>query len=210
MSAAGGPEPLATAAKAGAREQKKHTTRNSLVQAAATLFAQRGFSASSVDEIAAIAGLTKGAVYSNFEGKADLALAVLEDRLDRPLRKIATTGQEAEPSQRNRAASEMLLSHVQAQAPWFALELELTAIAARDPVLAAKLRARDEAICAWVASILSEVVGSSSKVPLDWLAKAFIAVGNGVALDRLKGSHWASRELLTAMFDAVLSWATGA
>ena len=42
--------------------------------------ARRGFHGASVEEVADVAGYTKGAVYSNFAGKDDLFLAVLESR----------------------------------------------------------------------------------------------------------------------------------
>ncbi|WP_253759652.1 TetR/AcrR family transcriptional regulator [Nonomuraea thailandensis] len=38
------------------------------------MFAERGIQGASVDEVAAEAGLTKGAVYSNFDGKEDLRI----------------------------------------------------------------------------------------------------------------------------------------
>src|SRR5262249_35827039 len=43
------------------------------------VFLRRGFHAASLDEIADEAGFTKGAVYSNFAGKDDLFLAMLEE-----------------------------------------------------------------------------------------------------------------------------------
>ncbi|TDD94990.1 TetR/AcrR family transcriptional regulator [Actinomadura rubrisoli] len=58
----------------GRREQ----TRTALLGAAERLWAERGIHGASLDDIAAAAGLTKGAVYSNFAGKTDLLLALLE------------------------------------------------------------------------------------------------------------------------------------
>src|SRR6266568_6891513 len=60
------------------REEKKAQTRERLIEAAAKVFAEKGFAATSLDEVADTAGLTKGAVYSNFENKEDLVRAVLE------------------------------------------------------------------------------------------------------------------------------------
>lgn len=63
------------------REQKKAGIRSALVDAAADLFAERGYWGVSLDEIAERAGLTKGAVYSNFESKEDLLLAVAASQI---------------------------------------------------------------------------------------------------------------------------------
>src|SRR5262249_26386020 len=60
------------------RAERKERTRAELVAAARAVFLRRGFHAASLDEIAEEAGYTKGAVYSNFAGKASLCLAVLD------------------------------------------------------------------------------------------------------------------------------------
>src|SRR5687767_15759101 len=59
------------------REESKARTRADLLRAASRLFVRNGFVATSLADIAEEAGLTKGAVYSNFESKEDLFLALL-------------------------------------------------------------------------------------------------------------------------------------
>ena len=54
------------------REEKKAATRKKLLDAAASLVAKEGALATSLDAIAEKAGLTKGAVYSNFSSKEQL------------------------------------------------------------------------------------------------------------------------------------------
>lgn len=65
------------------RAEKRGRTREDLIAAAERLFTERGFHATSVDEIALEAGYTKGAVYSNFRSKEDLFFAVYERRAER-------------------------------------------------------------------------------------------------------------------------------
>jgi AcrR family transcriptional regulator len=50
------------------------------VEAARDVFLERGFHGASLDEISARAGYSTGAVYSNFESKDDLFLAVIDER----------------------------------------------------------------------------------------------------------------------------------
>ena len=57
------------------------TTRDLILEAAADLFAERGFAAASMSAIAEQADLTTGALYGHFEGKAELLLAVVERAL---------------------------------------------------------------------------------------------------------------------------------
>ena len=58
------------------RTAQKQATRAAIVEAAAHLFARRGIDATSIDAVAARVGLTKGAVYANFESKRELIEAV--------------------------------------------------------------------------------------------------------------------------------------
>jgi AcrR family transcriptional regulator len=60
------------------RDEKKAATRKKLLDAAAALVAKEGAMAASLDAIAEKAGLTKGAVYSNFSGKDALIEALAE------------------------------------------------------------------------------------------------------------------------------------
>ena len=54
------------------------TRREEILEAALACFAARGYHESTVDDIAARAGLSKGAVYWHFEGKREVFLALLE------------------------------------------------------------------------------------------------------------------------------------
>jgi AcrR family transcriptional regulator len=58
-------------------ERRRQLTRDALVSAAAEVFAEKGFHAASLDEIAEAAGFTRGAIYSNFANKEELLFAVL-------------------------------------------------------------------------------------------------------------------------------------
>lgn len=66
------------------REESKARTRAELLRAARRLFLRNGFVSTSLADIAEEAGLTKGAVYSNFESKEDLFLALLAGDAERP------------------------------------------------------------------------------------------------------------------------------
>jgi AcrR family transcriptional regulator len=55
------------------------------------VFSERGFHGASLDEVAASAGFTKGAVYSNFKNKEDLFLALLEAHLADEMQELRAT-----------------------------------------------------------------------------------------------------------------------
>ena len=67
------------ASPARSRAESRSVTRKELLRAAAGLFLRDGFVATSLADIAGAAGVTKGAVYSNFESKEDLFLALLAE-----------------------------------------------------------------------------------------------------------------------------------
>lgn len=62
------------------RKESQLQTRENLLDAALKVFSRRGYHAASVDEVAAEAGYSKGAVYSNFSGKEALFLALIDRR----------------------------------------------------------------------------------------------------------------------------------
>lgn len=66
------------------REQQRQRNRTKLIEAAEKVFAERGIHGASLDEIAAEAGLTKGAVYSNFASKEELIQQVMRYRQSTP------------------------------------------------------------------------------------------------------------------------------
>ncbi len=53
-------------------ERRRQRTRDALLDAASKVFAERGFQGASLDEIAAAAGYTRGAIYKHFADKEDL------------------------------------------------------------------------------------------------------------------------------------------
>src|SRR5436190_18617366 len=73
------PDPPAThAAVATLREEHVKQTRAALVDAGRALFGERGFAATSVDDLARTAGVTTGALYHHFTNKTELFAAVFE------------------------------------------------------------------------------------------------------------------------------------
>lgn len=72
-------------------ERRRQQTREHLLAAAAEVFAERGFHGASLDEVASVAGFTKGAVYSNFKNKEDLFLALFKANYDREMEALRAT-----------------------------------------------------------------------------------------------------------------------
>lgn len=66
-------------------DQPNPDTRTRVLAAAARVFAQHGYQGASLDQVAADAGLTKGAVYWHFASKSDLFLALMQENVSKQL-----------------------------------------------------------------------------------------------------------------------------
>src|SRR4051794_9543506 len=113
-------------------------TRDRLIAAAIEVFAERGYEGARLQDIARAAGLTTGAIYANFRGKAELLFAAIGARagveVDRLL--TASTGGDT------RTLLERLGDRLPAPSAEPSLLVDAIAAARRDPELAALLRDR--------------------------------------------------------------------
>ncbi|HET9582771.1 MAG TPA: TetR/AcrR family transcriptional regulator [Bradyrhizobium sp.] len=62
-------------------------TREKLFEAAARVFEELGIGGASIEAIAAAAGFTRGAFYSNFKSRDELIIAMLEDHVEQSIRR---------------------------------------------------------------------------------------------------------------------------
>jgi AcrR family transcriptional regulator len=171
------------------REEKKARTRERLLEAATAVFARRGLAAASLDEIAEEAGLTKGAVYSNFASKEELVLAVLQATSDRRIHDITAqvdvTGSVREEA---RKAGSMFMASTQEELSILLLGLDLIAYSGRNPEF------RDRQIAYHRESLreIADIVESSARefglelpLPPDRFAIVLNALGIGLSIEKL-------------------------
>ncbi|MGK4004069.1 TetR family transcriptional regulator [Sorangium sp. So ce1036] len=64
-------------------KEEAAATREQILDAALLVFSRKGYAAATLQDVAAEAGLTRGAVYWHFKGKAELYTALLGERLAR-------------------------------------------------------------------------------------------------------------------------------
>ena len=80
------------------RAVRAAATRSQLLSAARRLFAERGFAATSTEEVVVQAGVTRGALYYHFENKEDLFRAVYATVQEEVLERVSAVAMvEAEP-----------------------------------------------------------------------------------------------------------------
>lgn len=182
---------MARARRLTRAEQQAHT-RARLIEAAARVFARRGYQAASVEEIAEEAGYSHGAVYSNFDGKADLFLAVFEDYMAERVRELAETQaalpEDAPLEARARALADQWMDRLARDRESMTLHMEFIAHADRDPELAKRFGTRSlamrEAVARYIAHYRQEA-GLELAMPVDDLALILRALGIGLAIESL-------------------------
>jgi AcrR family transcriptional regulator len=169
------------------RAERQAQTRAALIGAAGRVFIERGFVGSSVEAIAAEAGFTRGAFYSNFNSKEELFAELLQERVYSLYAELARRS--ADPATRTspRQTGERLAS-IQAdpEGRWiFRLWLELLAHAGRDAEfrkIAAGFWSGNRALAATAIATAYQEAGSAPPIAPDRLASAWIAIDIGLAL----------------------------
>jgi AcrR family transcriptional regulator len=165
--------------------------RDELLAAALRVFARRGYRDAGVDEIAAEAGYSKGALYWHFAGKQELLMALIDERIDAPMReRIALL--ESAPPERDMSveAADQFARQLAGEREAVQLEREYWSLAIRDPELRARYaeRQRDlrEALATAMAARARHLGAPEQLSPGgDDVARIILAIIGGLTVDEL-------------------------
>jgi AcrR family transcriptional regulator len=177
---------------------RKDEVRERVLQAAGEVFAERGFAAASLDQVAAAAGFTKGAVYSNFRSKDDLFLALMEAegarRIDAVEAALRTTGDL--PGALAAVGAELS----RRDSSWQLLFLEFWQRAVRDAEVRQAFVTSRRTLRARVTEVVERFL-SERPVRTGWdaasLTVVLLALANGLALEALPDPDAVPGDLLT-------------
>jgi AcrR family transcriptional regulator len=174
---------MTTTGPAGVRPTRaRQRTRDALITAAMRVFARDGYAGASVDAIAAQAGYTVGALYSNFATKQELFLAVFERHCAGQLAALQAIGESAtSPQQLLAAVSARFATLDEQQREWWQLSAELWLYAQRHPNAAARLAA----LQAEVGQVIARAFARDGHPLSDELAAVIYALWNGFMHYRL-------------------------
>jgi AcrR family transcriptional regulator len=166
----------------------RDATREKLFEAAATVFEVQGIGGASIEAIAAAAGFTRGAFYSNFKSKDELIIAMLEDHVEQSIRRnLDLLAKHQNLADFLDALKTMDRSRQDplGRSPLLHMEMILFVARAekRRPELAKRLRARRKLI----AEIVETTLKNSGKTPrnAEWTAAIVLALEDGFRLHRL-------------------------
>jgi AcrR family transcriptional regulator len=161
--------------------KRRPITVSALLDAAMELFAEQGYGATSIPDICARAGLTKGAFYSNFANKDALFL----DLLDRSWERRAKWIRCAMPSVEVLAESsgdQALDSGLAIDRQWTLVSMEFSLHAIRQPVVAQRLVEHELRVRSELAILVAEALERTGRIPtlpVDELARMIVAVTEG-------------------------------
>jgi AcrR family transcriptional regulator len=194
------------------REQSKANTRERLLVAARKVFARHGFHGASVEEIASEAGFSTGALYSNFDGKEDLFLVLMEREIDEHAREIAdAVSMRRTVSERATGGARQWMTMIEREPEVLLLFMEFWAYGVRDAAVRSKVAAR----FAQVRELLTRLISDSARefdleldIPAEQLAVAIDALADGIARQKLADPDAVPDELMGRVLSLLLAGAT--
>ncbi len=193
------------------REQSKANTRERLLAAARSVFARSGFHGASVEEIASEAGFSTGALYSNFDGKEDLFLALMEREIDAHAREISVAVQaRSSVAERATGGARQWMTMIEREPELLLLFMEFWAYGVRDSRVRPKVAVR----FAQMRQVLTGLIADGMRefdleldMPAEHLAMAIDALADGIARQKLADPDAVPDELmgkiLSLLFAAV-------
>jgi AcrR family transcriptional regulator len=169
------------------RAEQNERNRALVLEAARRVFLARGYHAATLDEIADEAGFSRGVVQSRFGNKADLFLALLEERIAEREAQNARLAEGLAGAEGMRVLREHAARRNQAELDWGLLLTEFRVLAARDPELSlryAALHARTRQGLAAAITDLYRRAGQPPPFPPQEMAQMILTVEAGVRLEQ--------------------------
>jgi AcrR family transcriptional regulator len=170
------------------RVEQVERNRDLVLAAARRVFLARGYASASVDAIAEEAGFSKGVVYSQFDSKADMFLALLEARIGERAAQNERLAARLDGADLAEAVPELALAMRRTEPAWTHLVLEFRLHAARVPALSeryARLHQRTIDALAGIFALLHERAGSTPRYPVQVLAELALGINVGAFLEQL-------------------------
>jgi AcrR family transcriptional regulator len=172
-----------------ARDQGRKA-RDELLAAALRVFASQGYRQAGVDEIAAAAGYSKGALYWHFSGKEDLLLTLLDEHVDARTREMfALLGSGPPERDMSVEASREFARRLGTQRDAVLLEREYWSLAIRDPELRARYAEREAELRGTLARALearARHLGTPALgMPAEDVARIVMSIIGGLSVDEL-------------------------
>jgi len=167
------------------RTQQQAITRERLLMAAQQVFSRLGYGGASVDLIAAQAGYSKGAIYSNFPNKEAIFLELLRLGMERDMTELEAMLSLAPDDMQNAVSQWLTTAHSDQDCPLLATELQLHA--RRSPEFAVEYyayQAQQTQVLTRLLQAYFKALSVSLPMPAEDLATTLTALVNGLSLQQ--------------------------
>jgi AcrR family transcriptional regulator len=188
-------------------------TRRLLLEAARNIFVRDGYERAQVDQIAAAAGRTKGAVYGHFKDKEDLFLALFEERSKQDMEDVVARMGTGKDKALNLAGLRSFYAGLASDKSWAILTLEFKLYALRSPEVRRRFRrASRQTRPDDMAEQLRKVFGATaagSKLEIEGCVAALSPILFGLVLESVfEPGLFSAKKLpsyLETLFDALIA-----
>ncbi len=192
------------------QEDRTRVTRRKLLDAAKRIFAQDGFEAARLEDIATGAGYTRGAFYANFKSKEDIFFALFEEWVRERIDTLTSALRRHSDPAGKLVALRTHYAELAKDRRLVLISMEFKLFALRHPEAHARLRSRHRRIRASFSELFSEVMNALGKtLPIAYPAASAClgAVAQGLLLEHLLDLKTLSdsdvRRVLGLFFDSV-------
>ncbi len=192
------------------RNESRELTRQRILDAALSLFMRDGFRATSLEQIASGAGYTIGAIYSNFSGKLDIGIAVVDllyARASARVLAVMDIGTPSDPATRLDQLWQILQPEL-GNPQWARLEMEVAAFGQDTPAFATAVAARMLRFRQLGQALITHWCSATGiPVPTDLEARAttLIALILGLGIQLAMDPSLQAETLKAALYHVVLS-----
>ena len=169
------------------RPESQARTRAELITTARDLFLSDGYAGTSLERIAEAAGYSKGAVYSNFAGKKEICLEVLELIRTTKIGEIVAILSAADELDGRITAFQAWAEKTLGDVGWTMLEFEFMVVARDDADLRESLVTSLQTVRGVVANVLGELANSAGvtlPIPTEDAAGSLFSLGIGLGIQR--------------------------
>ena len=148
------------------RAEMQADTKEKLLESARLAFGRKGFAGATIDDIAEGAGFSRGAFYSNFTSKEDVAVALMGQQMELDVARVAVIAQAAN------GPPETMLERIRVAfatsariTDWELLRLEMLLLAQRNPEFAAQCQTLYKPQRERVAEVISQIFARIGRAP---------------------------------------------
>lgn len=184
---------------------KRQRTRAALIAAAARLIEEKGYHNITLEDVARLAGMSRGAIYGNFRDRDELFMAVLESRwqpIIPPFRMGATLKDQM------RFMAEAVIAAAPARQAMALRALEFQIYALTHPQMQAKLeRYSAEGYRLAEQGLLRFIPAKDLPIPPAHFVRVLNALTEGLLFERFQSPREITDEVIRSAFDALAACA---